>query len=138
MYLLDTNVVSELRRPRPHRGVLAWIEAEPDDRLFVSAVTAAEIQTGVEITRGRDPAKADEIEAWLESAMGQFSFLPMDVNAFRLWAVLMHGRSDAHAEDAMIAASALVNGLTVVTRNATDFAPFGVETLNPFEIGRAR
>ena len=66
MYLLDTNVVSELRKPRPHGGVLAWIEAVADADLHISVVTLGEIQAGIEITREQDPAKAAEIEAWAD------------------------------------------------------------------------
>ena len=62
MYLLDTNVVSELRRPRPHGAVLAWLREVPDSSLYISAVTIGELQAGVEMTREQDPAKAAEIE----------------------------------------------------------------------------
>ena len=72
MYLLDTNVVSELRRPRPHRAVLDWIANVPDDQLFVSAVTIAEIQAGVEITREQDAAKAEELETWLDKILASY------------------------------------------------------------------
>ncbi len=133
MYLLDTNVVSELRRPRPHGAVLEWLEHVPGESLFVSAVTIGEIQAGIEITREQDEAKADELEAWLDSVLASFGVLEMDATAFREWARLMHGRSDTLVEDAMIAATATVHRLTVVTRNVRDFAQFGVEILNPFE-----
>ena len=133
MYLLDTNVVSELRRPRPNRAVLDWIADAPAEQLFVSAVTIGEIQAGIEITRGKDAAKAEELEAWLDKVLASYGVLPMDAPAFREWARLMHGRSDTMTEDAMIAATAIVHRLTVVTRNVNDFAPLGVETENPFE-----
>ena len=85
MYLLDTNVVSELRRPKPHKAVLNWIEAVPADRLFLSAVTAGEIQARIERTREQDTAKAAELESWLGRVIDGYGILPMDVAAFREW-----------------------------------------------------
>ena len=133
MYLLDTNVVSELRRPKPHGAVLAWLERVDDADLRLSAVTIGEIQAGIEITRARDAAKAREIEMWLEALAQSCNVLPMDAAAFRCWARLMHRRSDDLIEDAMIAATAIVHGLVVVTRNVRDFEGFGVKVENPFD-----
>ncbi len=132
MYLLDTNVVSELRRPRPHGAVLAWLASVAERDLHLSAVTLGEIQAGIELTREQDPAKAAEIEAWAERVASSYQVLSMDGETFRDWARLMHRRSDTLYEDAMIAATARRHGLTVVTRNGTDFAPFEVEVLDPF------
>lgn len=132
MYLLDTNVVSELRKPKPHGGVLAWLESVDDTKLCLSAVTLGEIQAGVEITREQDVAKAAEIEAWLDLVASSYNVLPMDAAVFRRWARLMHRTSNTLYEDAMIAATADVHGLTVVTRNVADFKSFGVPLLNPF------
>jgi predicted nucleic acid-binding protein len=133
MYVLDTNILSELRRRRPHRDVLAWIGSVVETDLFVSAVTMGEIQTGIEITRGQDPIKAYEIEAWADLIERTFKVLPVDGTAFRLWAKLMNGRSEDLSEDAMIAATAMVNGMAVATRNVRDFEGFGVATVNPFQ-----
>lgn len=132
MYLLDTNVVSELRKHKPHGAVLAWLQGVDELQLHLSAVTIGEIQAGIELTREQDPAKAAEIEAWLAQVAEAYNVLPMDATAFRLWAQLMHRQSDTLYEDAMIAATAKAHGLTVVTRNVADFKRFGVPLLNPF------
>jgi predicted nucleic acid-binding protein len=131
-FLLDTNVVSELRKPRPHGAVLAWLQDVSDADLHLASVTIGEIQAGVELTREQDPAKAAEIEQWLVQVSCTYNILPMDGAAFRCWARLMHRQSDTLYEDAMIAAIARVHQLTVVTRNVADFSRFGVELINPF------
>ncbi|MEY4425824.1 MAG: hypothetical protein RL535_122 [Pseudomonadota bacterium] len=132
MYLLDTNVVSEFRRPRPHGAVLAWLSAVDDADLSISAVTLGEIQAGIELTREQDADKAASIEFWADQVADTYNVLPMTAEVFRLWAKLMHKQSDTVTEDAMIAATAIANKLTVVTRNVTDFERFGVKILNPF------
>ncbi|HEY0782075.1 MAG TPA: type II toxin-antitoxin system VapC family toxin [Thermoanaerobaculia bacterium] len=132
MYLLDTNVISELRRPRPHGAVVAWLKETALEELHLSAVTLGELQVGVEITRERDPRKAAEIEAWIDQVAQTWSVLPVDGRIFRAWAKLIRGRSGDLLEDALIAASAIVHRLVVVTRNVRDFAAFEVPTLDPF------
>lgn len=99
-------------------------------------MTIGELQAGVEVTRTQDPAKAAEIEAWVDQVAGTYNVLSMDAAAFRIWARLMHRASNTLIEDGMIAATATVHGLVVVTRNVRDFAKFGVGTFNPFETTR--
>ena len=132
MYLLDTNVVSELRRPRPNPAVLDWVQSVPADHLYLSAVTVGEIQAGIEITRQQDPTKAEQLESWLDRVQLSYDVLAVDAPTFRIWARLMHGRSDTLMQDALIAAVATVHRLTVVTRNTRDFHHLHVPTLNPF------
>jgi toxin FitB len=130
-YLLDTNVVSEFRKKKPHGAVVAWLNSVPDETLNVSAVTVGEIQSGIELTRQHDKAKADEIEKWLDGLIATYTILPADAAVFRRWAQITHRRKQ-HLEDAMIAATAQVRDLTVVTRNVDDFNPFVVTVFNPF------
>ena len=133
MYLLDTNIVSELRKPRRHAGVVSWLNAISDTDLYLSAVTLGEIQAGIEITREQDSVKAVIIEAWATQVSQTYNVLSMDANTFRGWAKLMRKESNTVYEDAMIAATAIVHNLTVVTRNLRDFKRFEVQTFNPFD-----
>jgi len=133
MYLLDTNVVSELRRIRPNGTVVAWLESVAEAELHLCALSLGEIQAGIEVTRTQDPEKAAQLERWADQLATAYNILPVDAATYRLWARLMHRKSDTVYEDALIAACALVHKLTVVTRNVRDFAPFDVPVLNPFE-----
>lgn len=94
MYLLDTNVVSELRKPKPHGAVVAWLKSVPDASLYLAAVTLGEIQAGIELTRDQDPDKAAELDRWLDLVTASYNILPLDGPAFRCWARLMHRTSD--------------------------------------------
>jgi toxin FitB len=135
-YLLDTNVVSELRKVRPHGGVLAWVAELQANQIYLSAVTIGELQTGVELTRRQNPAKAAEIELWVDQLAESFQVLPMDARCFREWARLMEGKAERLLEDVMIAATARVHRLTVATRNERDFKQLGVQVLDPFKTSR--
>lgn len=132
-YLLDTNVVSEFRRPRPHGAVVAWLDAQLSEQLFLSAVTIGEVQAGAERTRRQDPAKADEIEAWLARLPNLYQVLSMDIACFREWGRLMYRKPEVLTEDAMIAATARVHHLIVATRNERDFEQLNVRIVNPFK-----
>lgn len=137
-YLLDTNVISELRKPKPRGGVLAWIQRLPDDALYTSAVTIGEVQAGIEITREQDESKAADIEQWLDELAQTHNVLDVSAAVFRRWAKRMHRRADHHLEDALIAATALTHDLTVATRNVRDSRPFGVALVNPFTAASKR
>ena len=133
MYLLDTNIISELRHQKPHGAVVAWLQSVEDKNLFLSSVTIGEIQAGIEITREQDLEKAYQLEQWLDLVADTYNVISMDAEIFRAWAKLMHKTSDTLYEDAMIAATAKVNNLIVVTRNIADFRSFGVRLFNPFD-----
>ena len=135
-YLLDTNVVSELRKPKPHGAVLGWLSKLQESQIYISAVTIGELQAGVEKTRSQDPQKAAQIQSWIDLLEDSYQVLPMNALCFREWARLMHGRPDEVLEDVMIGATARIHELTVATRNERDFASLGVQILNPFKTSR--
>ena len=126
-------MVSELRKPKPHGAAVAWLHSLELSQAFFSAVTFGEIQRGVELTRRQDPVKANEIEAWAAQLERTSQVLSMDAACFREYARLMHHRSDTLVEDAMIAATARVHGLTVSTRKERDFADCDLAVLRPFK-----
>lgn len=134
-YLLDTNVISELRKPRPHGGVVAWLNAQAEEQLFLSAVTLGELQAGIERTRHHSPSKASEIELWVDQLASSYQILPMDTPCFREWGRIMDRKPDQLLEDAMIAATARVHQLIVATRNEADFRKLDVPMVNPFKAG---
>ncbi len=133
MYLLDTDVVSELRRRKPNQDALEWFLGLAPDQVFLSAVTVGEIQTGIEFARAKDASRAAELESWMGKLMDSQRVLPMDTAVFRVWGRLLYRRWDVRMTDAMIAATAVVHRLTVVTGDPESYDRLGVETLNPYE-----
>jgi predicted nucleic acid-binding protein len=133
MYLLDTNVISELRRPRPHGAVVAWIKSVPSEAMFVPSVVIGEIQIGIERAAQSDPVKARELSAWLDQLLATSQCLSADADTFRIWGRLTHRLASGMLVDALIAATAQQRNLVVVTRNVGDFEWLGVRVLNPFE-----
>ncbi len=133
MYLLDTNVVSELIKNRPHGAVTSWFQKLESNEMFLAAITVAEIQAGAEKCRRRHPEKASKLEAWLSRLVQRWQILPADAAVAIEWAKLMHGKPRTLAEDGWIIATARVYQLTIATRNTRDFEPFDVKIFNPFE-----
>ena len=132
IFLLDTNIVSEMRKRRPHGGVRRWYASHPETSYALPSIAIYEIQAGAEITRGQDATKAAELDEWVEALLRETTVLPLDPLAARETARLVHGKSQAILEDAMIAAIARVHGLTVATRNVRDFRSLDVPVVNPF------
>jgi len=134
MFLLDTNVVSELRKLRPDEVVRAWLVGVPENQLFLSAFTIGEIQLGIEKKREEgDLAMVGALDSWLGRVVDSYKVIPVSEEIFMKWAQLYHGRPNKFFGDAIIAATALIHGMTVATRNVRDFAQFPVDTYNPFE-----
>lgn len=134
MYLLDTNVISELRKPQADANVVAWAKGVIAQRLFISAITLKELETGVLRMERRDAAQGKVLRTWLKRhVMPAFDgrILPVDA-AVALRCARLHVPDQANESDALIAATALVNGLTVVTRNVDDFQSTGVALINPW------
>lgn len=135
MYLLDTNVISELRKPQADANVVAWARSILASRMFISAITLKELETGVLRMERRDPAQGKILRTWLKRhVMPAFDarILPVDA-AVALRCAHLHVPDQGNESDALIAATALVHGLTVVTRNVNDFRPSGVALINPWD-----
>ena len=133
-FLLDTNVVSELRkRDRCHAEVVRWITDVDDEDLFVSVMTLGEIRRGVELLRRRDPDGARPLDRWLRDVERDYSTrtLPIDREIANLWGRLCLDRPLAPV-DGLLAATCIRHGLTLVTRNARDFQRAGIDVLDPF------
>ena len=140
MYLLDTNVVSELRKAKSGKAdpnVVAWAQPIAVGSLFLSAITVLELELGVLLTEWRDPAQGKVLRAWLDqSVLPAFEgrILPVDVEVARRCA-RMHVPDPRSERDALIAATALVHGMTVVTRNVPDFSGLDLTLLDPWQTG---
>jgi predicted nucleic acid-binding protein len=133
-YLLDTNVVSETRKRRPHQGVLDFLAAAETGQLFVSVLTVGELHKGAEAKRAEDAAAAERLRDWLATIETTFTrrVLPVDAAVARRWGELSARRS-LPVVDTLIAATALVHGLTLVTRNVRDVRATGAEIFNPWQ-----
>lgn len=132
-YLLDTSVVSEARRPRPDPRVVGFLAAASQAEAFLSVLTIGELRKGAELKRRSDSASARRIDAWIDNLQLEYAdrTLPVDREIATVWGELMADRSRA-AIDTLLAATALVHGLTLVTRNARDVAGTGVTVVNPW------
>ena len=135
MFLLDTVIISELRKRQADKGVLGWVSVQQESQLFLSVVTLGEIERGIEKRRKADPVFADELAAWLESLVHLYAdrILPVTPSVARRWGRLS-AQIGHESADLLIAATALSHGLTVVTRNTAYFAPTGVGLINPFSL----
>ena len=135
MYLVDTDVISVLRRPERHPQVARWFELHATERVFVSVITFGELQRGIDVAKRTDPNFAQELLGWFErvSREWQGRIIFVDCAIALRWGTVSAAIGNKSA-DLMIAATALEFGLSVVTRNVTDFQPTGVRIINPFEL----
>lgn len=138
MYLLDTNVVSELRKIRQGKadsGVMRWAEGVASSNLYLSVITVQELEIGVLLAERRDPEKGKILRFWFEDRVlpvFRHRILPVDTQISRCSAKL-HVPNPRPVRDAFIAATAMVYGMTLVTRNVSDFEPMKVAFINPWE-----
>ena len=134
-FLIDTNIISEVRKgDRADPATAAWWNDVAEDDLWLSSLVLGEIRKGVELARRRDPRRAEALEAWLADVMSGFSnrVLPVDKAVAEQWG-RMNAMRPIPVIDALLAATAKVNGLTLVTRNVADVAGLDVALLNPFD-----
>ena len=134
-YLLDTNVILELRKTRADGGVIAFLAAADAERLFLSVLSLGELRKGVEAKRRTEPAAADRLGQWVDGIETTFSdrLLPIDAPTARRWGELSADRSRP-VIDTLIATTALRHGLTLVTRNTRDLVPTGVPLVDPWQV----
>ena len=135
MILLDTNIISAMRRPDRHPQVAQWVASVAEGAFFLSAISVMELERGVERLRERDAAQARMLDAWLDAVLTAYSdrILPVTTPVAKLWGRLAH-RIGNRSLDLAIAATALDRGLIVATRNVAHFAETGVKTVDPFMV----
>jgi predicted nucleic acid-binding protein len=133
MILLDTVVLSELRKTKPNTGVMAYLKGQTEDNTFISALSIGEIEAGIERQRSQNPEFALELEQWLVTLELQFShcILPITPAIAKLWGRLCV-QTGNKGIDNLIAATALCHNLSIVTRNVKHFEPTGAKVFNPF------
>jgi toxin FitB len=133
-YLLDTNVVSELRKRNPRRSVLAWQQSQIRAEVYLSCLVIGEIRQGIERMRPRDPKQAEPLDRWLAGLISTYRdrVLPVTVDIAQEWGRLNATANPPPVIDGLLAATAKVHRLTLVTRNVSDLARTGVPVLNPF------
>ena len=133
MFLVDTDVLSALAKRRRHANVEAWLGRQRGSDLFVSVISIGEIERGIALQRGKDPNFAVMLATWLDQTLNIYGdrVLPFDLASARRWGQLS-ATLGHHGADLQIAATAIERGLTVVTRNISDFEPAGVSVLDPF------
>jgi len=136
-YLLNTDVLSETRRPRGDEGVKSWLSSVPAGELYLSALVLGEVRRGVERLKRCDPVQAETYEAWLDAVLRDYAdrILPVDAEVAEEWG-RMSVPDPVPIVDGLMAATAKVRGMTFVTRNTADVARTGVRLLNPFGTGR--
>jgi predicted nucleic acid-binding protein len=138
VFLIDTMVLSELRRRQRDPGVVAWIRSQRQEDCFLSVVSIGEIERGIARRRSADPAFAQQLATWLDQLLRlhEKRLLPVDLATARRWGQLSTdlGHDGHDGADLLIAATALEHGLTVVTRNLRHFRPTGVATVNPWSL----
>lgn len=138
MIVLDTNVLSAVRKPGRHPRVRSWIGAQREQDLYLSAITVGELERGLELQKRRDPASANELEVWIRRTVAAFldRVIPFGQEEARVWG-LLSARTGNPSADNQIAATALVHGATLATRNVRHFGATGVAIIDPFGPGDA-
>lgn len=134
-FLLDTNVVSELQKPMPHPNVLAWQRRQSERDAYLSAMVIGEVRQGIERLRPRSPQRAEELDGWLASLVAAYvdRILPVTLEIAQQWGRINVPPKQPPIVDGLMAATALVHRLTLVTRNVGHVAHTGVAVVNPFE-----